>query len=162
MAGKTSVGKELARILEFDFADTDELIVKREKKEITDIFADNGEEYFRDIESEVAKDVSALENTVISTGGGMVLRKENISKLRKNGVIVNLEITDVVIKKRLEKEREKRPLIKGADFEEVLAKLEKRKEFYANCEYKIIVSNEKTVKDVAEEIIDLLKKNGEI
>ena len=101
MAGKTSVGKELAKILGYDFADTDEMIVKKEGKEISEIFSENGEKYFREIESDIAGVVSVFENTVISTGGGMVLKKENILKLRKNGVIVNLEITDEVIKKRL-------------------------------------------------------------
>lgn len=162
MAGKTSVGKELAKILGYDFADTDEMIVKKEGKEISEIFSENGEKYFREIESDIAGVVSVFENTVISTGGGMVLKKENILKLRKNGVIVNLEITDEVIKKRLKKEHENRPLIKDSDFESVLKKFETRKQFYDNCDYKIIISVEKGIKEHAEEIIDLLKRNGEI
>ena len=162
MAGKTSVGKELARIIGYDFVDTDAMIVRKEGKEITDIFAEYGEEYFRNVESEMAGVASKLKNVVVSTGGGMVLRKENITKLRENGVVVNLEITGAVIKKRLEKEREKRPLIKNSDYDAVLKKLEARKEFYDNCDYKIIVSDKKGVIAHAEEIVELLKRNGEI
>lgn len=86
-SGKTTVGKILAQRLGRDFFDTDEEIVKAEKREITDIFASDGEEYFRDAESEIIAEISKKTGVVIATGGGAVLRSENIYALKANGKI---------------------------------------------------------------------------
>lgn len=162
MAGKTWIGHELAELTGYQFVDTDELIVKHEKRSINDIFSKDGEEYFRDVESKISEMVSEYENSVISTGGGLVLRGKNIDILRKNGVVVNLKITPEVIKSRIENERATRPLIKDLDIDGVLKKLEAREKFYANCDMEIVVSDAKSPREHAEIIIDLLKRNGEM
>ncbi len=88
--GKTTVGKALACELNRKFIDTDEEIVKKYGS-ITDIFKTHGEEYFREIESEVIKEVSALQGCVIATGGGAVLKRENTDRLKMNGKIYFLD-----------------------------------------------------------------------
>lgn len=90
-SGKTTLGRILADKLGREFADTDDEIVKETGAEISDIFAKHGEEYFRNLESEVIKKMSVTGGKVIATGGGAVLRKENVDALKQNGVIVLLD-----------------------------------------------------------------------
>ncbi len=90
-AGKSTVGKLLAKKLEMDFVDSDDEIVKKIGKSIPEIFSENGENVFRDIESEVIKELSTRKNTVIATGGGVILRRENTDLLRENGRIYFLD-----------------------------------------------------------------------
>ncbi len=84
-SGKSSVGKLLAKNLGREFFDSDEEIVKREKREISEIFTSCGEEYFRDAEASEILRLSAMKGAVIATGGGAVLRRENVLNLMKNG-----------------------------------------------------------------------------
>lgn len=158
MAGKSHIGRELSKIMGYSFVDTDDMIIKKEQREINDIFSACGEEYFRHIEKEVVKEASCYEKTVIATGGGVVLNPLNIENLRKNGVIVNLKITPDVIKKRIEKEKSKRPLIKDLDVLGVLEKLKSREEYYNNCDYSITVLEDKTPEEHARMIIDMIKE----
>lgn len=83
--GKSTAGKIAAARLGREFFDIDKLIVERCGKEIPDIFANHGEEYFRDIESEITKELSAKGDVVIACGGGTVLREENRTALHQNG-----------------------------------------------------------------------------
>ena len=84
-SGKSTVGKILAKQTGRPFIDTDKLIVERTGKEITNIFAECGESGFRDIEAEAVREVSAMTSAVIATGGGAILREENVKALRENG-----------------------------------------------------------------------------
>ena len=86
-SGKTTIGKILAESLNMEFVDSDELIVAETGKQITDIFAQCGEEVFRDIESRAIEKISAKSGCVISTGGGAILKDENILALKGNGTI---------------------------------------------------------------------------
>ena len=85
-SGKSTVGKLVARDLNREFLDTDRMIVDREG-DIPTIFAEKGERYFRDLESEVIRETAPLSGKVISLGGGAVLREENVRALRLNGEI---------------------------------------------------------------------------
>ena len=89
--GKTTVGKILAKNMQRKFIDMDALIVAQEKRSINEIFASDGEKYFRDLETEFAKQVGAMQDMVIATGGGAVLRKENMDALKRNGMIYFLD-----------------------------------------------------------------------
>ncbi len=84
-SGKTTVGNILAKKMNREIVDTDELIVKREGKSISTIFSEYGEEYFRHVESEIIEEVSAKTGVIISTGGGTVLNGSNVNSLKKNG-----------------------------------------------------------------------------
>lgn len=89
-SGKTGLGKILAKSLKWKFVDIDKIIEKEEKKKIAKIVDLKGWEYFRAKESKVAAQVATLDNTVIATGGGTIIDKENEIELKKNGKIVYL------------------------------------------------------------------------
>ncbi len=90
-SGKSTIGQLLSKELNKEFVDTDALIVEKEKREISDIFAKDGEAYFRDVEAEVIKEVSLMKNCIISTGGGAILREENVKDLSANGTVYFLD-----------------------------------------------------------------------
>ena len=90
-SGKTTIGKLVAEKLSREFIDTDDEITKKENKEISLIFEESGEEYFRNLETEIVKNISTLTGKVISTGGGAVLKSENLEALRLNSEIFLLD-----------------------------------------------------------------------
>ena len=90
-AGKTTVGHMLSKRLARPFIDLDEEIVKASGRDIPTIFREDGEKAFRDIESEVARITSQTTGAVIATGGGAVLRPENVKHLKQNGILVFLD-----------------------------------------------------------------------
>lgn len=95
-AGKTTVGKRLSALLGMAFTDCDENI-ERSFGKISDLFL-KGEQHFRDLESRIVKSLSMLDNIIISTGGGVVLRPENMEALRKKGVVFYLKrpVEDII------------------------------------------------------------------
>ena len=95
-AGKTTVGKRLSALLGMAFTDCDENI-ERSFGKISDLFL-KGEQHFRDLESRIVKSLSMLDNIIISTGGGVVLRPENMEALRKKGVVFYLKrpVKDII------------------------------------------------------------------
>lgn len=124
--GKSTIGKMLAKKLKMDLCDLDDYIEKVERKSIPEIFK-YGEEYFRDIESSSVKSISTMKNIVVSTGGGVVKRRENIDNLKKNGVIIFINRPIEYIAKDINIEG--RPLLK--DKKEKIYKLyEERIELY--------------------------------
>ena len=151
-AGKTTVGKELATIMNCNFIDLDETIEKNYGK-ISDIFKQRGEEYFRQIETLELKKLNIQETFVLSTGGGIVLKDENIKILQTLGYVFYLEASTDTIYERI-KNQKHRPLLNTPDpkrsIEEILSK---RKKLYENSGEKITVNN-KNVKEIAEEIYE--------
>ena len=128
--GKSEVGRGLAAGLGMEFLDTDALIEAAEEKKIAQIFAEKGEEYFRGLETEVVKTLEDYDNFVISTGGGIVLREENVKMLKEIGPLVLLTSKPEVIFERL-KDAKDRPLLeKGDKLENIKAILEKRDPIY--------------------------------
>lgn len=89
--GKSTFGKRLAKRLRLPLLDTDVMIEKKTGRTIPDIFAADGESGFRDIESACAREAAAVQGAVISTGGGMILREENMKELSKNGLVVFID-----------------------------------------------------------------------
>lgn len=96
--GKSTIGKELARVLCKGFADSDEEIIKREGISIPEIFAVKGEKGFREIECQIIKELSKMQGMVIATGGGAVLNPRNVDFLKGNGIVLFLDrnINDIV------------------------------------------------------------------
>ena len=148
--GKSTVGKALSELCGMKYIDTDSFIEREQKMEISDIFADFGEEYFRNLECEAAKALSGQDNAVISTGGGFVLNKENINVLRKNGIVVNLNTDFDIIMRRLKNNAGGRPLAR--DEKELAELYEKRKPFYAECDVRIDIEQETDAVKIPEEI----------
>lgn len=152
-AGKTEVGRELSNILCWKFIDVDEEIVKAKGMSINEIFSHLGEPAFRDIETEMIRKISANRSVIIATGGGAVLRRENMTTLRENGVIVNLSATPDTIFKRTSGKGE-RPLLRGENPREKIKELlDFRKTFYANADMTIDTESG-TPRQIAVEILE--------
>lgn len=112
--GKTTVGRALADKLGFTFVDTDDEIVRTAGKPITRIFADDGEEAFRDLESTTLKNLGSRSRHIISTGGGIILRAGNREILKSLGFTVWLSADEETIFQRVSKNRA-RPLVQTDD-----------------------------------------------
>ena len=90
-SGKTTVGRKLARMLGLDFVDADIYLEEKEGKKISDIFAEQGETYFRDRETFYIRELSQRDGIVLSLGGGAVLRPENVAAVRETGLLIHLD-----------------------------------------------------------------------
>lgn len=112
--GKSTVGRRLAQRLGWKSIDTDEMIERQAGKTIAKIFEEDGETAFREIESQVARSLEQLEGYVIATGGGLVLRPENLAALERAGRVVLLDATAETIYERT-KRHSHRPLLRGPD-----------------------------------------------
>lgn len=134
-AGKTTAGKELAKELNLEFIDLDNFIQSRFQKTISQIFHEMGESEFRNIESNMLKEVGEFENVVISTGGGTPCFFDNMEFMNKVGTTVYLKATAKALSERLNTCKEKRPLIKDKNEKELLTfvteNMEKREPFYS-------------------------------
>src|SRR5690625_3132536 len=101
-SGKSTIGKDLANKLSKSYVDTDQYIVEKHQREIADIFQKNGESTFRKYEIDALNSLSTYE--VVSTGGGIVERDENLQTMEKNGFIFYLHASFEEISNRLEKD----------------------------------------------------------
>lgn len=153
--GKTTIGEMLAESLKMDFADTDVIIERVEGRKIKDIFESDGEGFFRYLETKCAERVSELKNTVISTGGGMILKEENMNFLKKNSVTVYLKRSVESIKETMDASN--RPLL--ADGVQKLYDMEKARGVLYEKYADLIVVNEKSPEKAIEEILNYLKNN---
>lgn len=157
-SGKTEISKAIAEISQYKLIDTDEMIADQAGMSINEIFANYGEERFREIEHETIKKAAALDGYVIATGGGVPLNRNNIEVLRQNGVIVNLAPAFSVIQERLESARATRPLLQNQSIAEIKKRFEDRIPFYNNCDEKISIINGRTPKSYAMEILSICEK----
>ena len=157
-SGKTTAGRRIAEISDYEFIDTDEMIVDSEGRSINDIFATDGEEYFRRVEREIIREAAKMDNKIISTGGGVVLNAENIEELRKSGVVFNLAPDFSVIEQRVLKAAETRPLMKNQSIEDIKKRFDDRKPFYDNCDYKIHITEQFTPDDTAQQILKIMNE----
>lgn len=154
--GKTAVGRELSRLLNMRLVDVDSEIERSTKMKIAEIFSNFGEPYFRDIETEVIKKVSAAQNCVISTGGGAVLREENMEALRQTGVIFCLFADPETIIARTAGSND-RPLLNVEDpLARVRELLNLRMPFYERAGI-MIDTKGKTPLEVARELAEIFR-----
>lgn len=150
--GKSTVGKIIAEKLKFSFIDMDEHIEKTTGMKISEIFSKFGESRFRDIETEMVKLIIKKRGVVISTGGGVVLRDENISNLKKSGIVFCLTASENTILERV-KQCKDRPLLQVNNPQEKIRELlRKRKPFYEKADF-IVDTEELSAEEVAEKII---------
>lgn len=156
--GKSTVGQHLAERLDLEFVDSDEVIEERASREISSIFAEYGEEYFRDLEAEVIRNLSQQQDLVIATGGGVVLRQENIEQLQKKGIIILLTAEPEVILNRVKDSN--RPLLEVPEpLKKIKEMLAARREYYDITEYKIDTSR-LSVEEVVDEIGEIISNEG--
>lgn len=154
--GKTEVGRLLARLLGYNFVDADSVIEEDQKMPITEIFKRFGEPHFRDIESEVIKRLSEMERVVVSTGGGAVLRQENMDNLRKKGIIICLMASPETIYERT-KYDSSRPLLQVENpLQRIKELLDFRRPYYEKADI-MIDTDGKTPEEVAQEILKKIR-----
>jgi shikimate kinase len=149
--GKTTVGKLLAEEIGYRFIDTDEVIVKAAGKSINEIFAENGEAEFRQLESDVLAQVCAYTKLVIATGGGIVMQQHNWSYLH-HGLIVWLDVPVQIILQRLA-EDDTRPLLQDDPESKLRSLLEQRQPMYSQADLHITINATETPEEIATRIL---------
>jgi len=152
--GKTTIATKLAHRLKMEYVSTDGLIEKRENRTINEIFTKSGEDYFRGVESEVAREVSGRENLVVDTGGGVVLREENLANLKSTGIVICLKADPEVIMERTKKYKH-RPLLNVEDPKRrIMDLLNKRNPLYAKADHSFD-TGAMTARQIVERIVEL-------
>lgn len=147
--GKTSVGRKVAKSLGFRFVDTDQLIVKRTGKSIPRIFAEDGEEAFREIETEVLRECVEKSGQVVSTGGGIVTVAKNRDLLKKAGFVVWLRASPESIYARVRRSGN-RPLLRTENPRETIeAMLESRNPLYEETRDLVITTDDLTLEETS-------------
>ncbi len=157
--GKTAVGQLLAKKLGLKFLELDSLIEQKAGKSIPEIFRQDGEIAFRELEIEVTREAAQKQDSVIACGGGIVLNKINIDRLRQGATIVHLTATPGEILKRVSIEAGQRPLLEVENPAPAIRQLLKfRKPFYERAADITINTSKLDIEAVAKEIMEKLKE----
>lgn len=152
--GKTTIAIELSHRLGMRYVSTDSLIEKKENRTINEIFKESGEDYFRDVESSIIRDAACMDNLVIDTGGGAVLRDENVAYMKSSGILVCLTADEDTIMERTKKYKH-RPLLNVEDPKRKIRDLiAKRAPYYAKADYQVD-TGAFTVRQVVDKIIHI-------
>ena len=156
--GKTSTSKQLGKKLGVEEIDTDAMIVEKEGKEISAIFADSGEEYFRQLETGILDELAEKAPCIVSCGGGMAMREENVRKMKRTGTIVFLVAEPETIYEHV-KDSTNRPLLNGnmniLYISEMMAKREPKYQEAADI---IIKTDGYAPFQIADQIIEMVEK----
>ena len=162
-AGKTTIGKVLAREMGVDFYDLDNYIEDRFHQKIPDIFAEKGEEGFREIERKMLHEVAEFEHIVLSCGGGTPCFFDNMDYMNTCGETVFLDASPAVLKEHLHMGKTVRPLIQGKSDDELIAyiedSLEKRLPYYQKAKHTLkieVIHTKDQIKNYVDQIIGLL------
>ena len=154
-SGKTQTGPYLARMINYAFVDTDDVIEKAAKQSITAIFEKDGETGFRDLEKQVLKEISQHHSLVIATGGGLVTLPENWGILHQ-GIVIWLDLDLNRSIQRIERDDKERPLLIKEDLAHTYSQIyESRKSIYLESDLRIEVEDQ-SPSEVASMIADRL------
>lgn len=154
-AGKTTIGRILAKELGYRFFDTDAVIEQLAGKSIREIFAESGEETFRQLETQVLAELSAYKQLAIATGGGIILRRENWGCLH-HGIVVWLDVPLEVLHSRLQRDTS-RPLLQNTNLlDELQTIFSQRQALYAQADVQITVTATQTANQVAASVLQAL------
>ena len=155
--GKSRTGLKLAELLKYKYIDLDSLIEKLAKKSINQIFNDEGEDNFRELENNCLKETIKIPSLVISTGGGIVTKMENWGILRQ-GIIVWIDLDTNIAIERLKNEIANRPLLQGKNLNDLYMNiLLSREKLYSQADLRIQVKKE-NIEQVAKKIINAIDK----
>jgi len=159
--GKTSVGEALADRLGILCIRTDDLIVEQAGKPIPEIFRQDGEKRFRELEAEVVRKVSSRRMAVIDCGGGVVLNHENIEWLRQNSIIILLTSSPEVILERISRNGDQRPLFNNVDKPATIRRLlSMREHLYRDAADYVVDTSGLSVMEVVEKILEYVGSNS--
>jgi shikimate kinase len=151
--GKSLVGKVLEQHTRFRRFDTDEIISLTLKMPIEKIFSIHGEEHFRELETETLRSLSAEERAIIVTGGGIVLRSENVDLLKRLGAVVWLDADEATLRTRIHRLSD-RPLLRTANPEATVSELlQARESLYRNAADLRVDISQKNPEQIAELIL---------
>ncbi|MBB6275173.1 shikimate kinase [Porphyromonas circumdentaria] len=152
-AGKSTLGRKLALLMEREFIDTDLFIENRFRKSVSDIFAQEGEAIFRSREKFVIEELSSFPNAVIATGGGLPCYYDNMALMKSSGVTIYLQLSAPVLAERIELCKRTRPTVRHLSGEALLqhisAALEERVAYYEQAELIISCDEVKSDQDEA-------------
>ena len=155
-AGKTTISDYLSTMFAMNIVEMDQVIEEREEMSIQDIFATYGEEYFRELETNLLIEMQSRKNTVISCGGGVAMRERNVAEMKKNGRVVLLPASPETIYERV-KDSNNRPVLNGRKNVQGISELmEQRREKYEAAADIVVNTDGKTVLQVCEEMIQKL------
>jgi shikimate kinase len=160
--GKSTVARLLAERLGWDWIDADDEIERRAGKTIADIFADDGERVFRDLEAEVVAELCRWRRSVVALGGGAVLREENRTAIRLAGLVIWLTATPDSLERRVaadESTDSRRPnLTKSGGLTEIETVLATREPIYRACATLEVDTEDKTPAQIADEVLARLQR----
>jgi shikimate kinase len=157
-AGKTTIGRQLAKKLSTCFYDSDHEIEQRTGANISLIFEIEGEEGFRKRESQVISELALLNNIVLSTGGGAVTQPENRQVLKDKGYIIYLKSNPEMLFKRTADDK-RRPLLQGEDrLEQIKKILDEREPIYLSLADEIIDTDKLSIKQIIQKILKQIEK----
>lgn len=157
-AGKSTIAKTLQTMLGMELVEMDARIVEEQGMSINDIFAQYGEDHFRDIESQLILDIGTEGNTIVSCGGGVVVRPQNTEYMKKSGKIVFLSATPETIYERVKNSTD-RPILNGHMNVAYIAELmEKRRELYENAADICIETDGKSKEEICRKIVDCISE----
>lgn len=157
--GKTEIGRALAAKLKLEFIDTDLMIEESEKRSISEIFEADGEKHFRDLETKLLATLAGSIKHVIATGGGIVLREENVKALKALGPTILITSDPEVIEKRLA-EKSDRPLLNVADrAKKIRAMFKERDPIYKRVKGLTVDTSRLSVSESVAKIIGYLKRS---
>ncbi len=160
-AGKSTIADYLSTMFDMRLVEMDQEISEREEMSIPDIFATYGEEYFRNLETNLLKELQTGRNCIISCGGGVAMREENVVEMKKNGRVVLLTASPETVYERV-KDSNDRPLLNGNNNVEFIAELmENRREKYEAAADIVIQTDDKTILAICEELITKLMELDE-
>lgn len=152
--GKSTIGRELKSRMNWQLVDLDSFIVKTEERSINQIFETDGEDAFRDKETGALRCVSGEPMTIVSCGGGIILRPENIDFMKSHGTVILLEATPEQIYARINHDTS-RPLLKNNMSPEYIAEMKgKRDPLYKRAADEVIMTGDRTKIDICDEICD--------
>lgn len=140
-SGKTFLGKKIANKFSMHFIDLDQLIEEKEGKSINQIFAENGENFFRELEAKILRETD-FSNALVATGGGTPCYNDNVNYMKSIGAVAYLLVPLEILIGRLRQNKDERPLLKNLESNEldqfVINKYNERKVFYEQADFIIL------------------------
>lgn len=155
-SGKTTIGRLLAEKTGMEFIDLDELIERRADMTIAELFQTYGEDYFRDLESQVLEEIASTRHAVIATGGGIVKRAENRQRLRDLGLVVWLDAPAEVLAERIGDDPNRPLLSRSQPLKKLTQLLHERRPLYAETSHIHLDTTEHTPEEIVARILDEL------